>query len=584
MENYTKTTLKTYWNFAKKRKLVFVVLATSIIANIINLVPPLFYKRLFDQLNVGASLEILFHTLSLVAMFYLIDWVFWRTTALVWMRVQPQLMADLDNYCFEYLHKHSVNFFNNNFVGALVKRVNRFVGSFSNISDRVIWNFSQIIITIVLILGVLATRSWYLPAIMLVWFVVFGALNYWLIRKKMPIDLDKSQKESAQTARLADTISNQSALKFFNGYHRETEAYQQGNHEVTKAQWRAYNLDGWFDAGQALLMYCLEIGMMATALVLWKQGKVTLGDFALIQAFLITLFLRIWDLGRLIRDTYTDMAYANEMTEILETPHSIQDAPQAKEWKKTEASIHWDCVDFGYNKTNPLIKDLNLEIKAGERVALVGPSGAGKSTLLKLIMRQYDTLSGAVKIGGQDIKSITQESLWGVMSYVPQDPVLFHRSLLENIRYARPDATEEEVIEAAKRAHCHEFIEGLPDKYNTLVGERGVKLSGGERQRVAIARAILRQAPILLLDEATSSLDSESERLIQDALDKLMIGKTVVVIAHRLSTIMRMDRIVVIDGGEVKESGSHAELVAKPDGLYRKLWELQVGGFLSEHK
>ncbi len=582
MENHTKTTLKTYWSFAKKRKLVFVVLGTSIIANTINLIPPLFYKRLFDQLNLGAPLEMLFHTLSLVALFYLIDWVFWRTAAIVWMRVQPQLMADLDNYCFEYLHKHSVNFFNNNFVGALVKRVNRFVGSFSNISDRIIWNFSQIIITIVFILGVLATRSWYLPAIMLVWFVIFGTLNYWLIRKKMPLDLDKSQKESALTARLADTIANHTALKFFNGYHRETAAYKEGNHEVTKAQWRAYNLDGWFDAGQAFLMYCLEIGMMSMALVLWKQDKVTLGDFALIQAFLITLFLRIWDLGRMIRDTYTDMAYANEMTEILQTPHAIQDAPNAKEWKKTAASIHWDQVDFGYNKTNPLIKNLNLEIKAGERVALVGPSGAGKSTLLKLIMRQYDTLKGAVKIGGQDIKTITQESLWRVMSYVPQDPVLFHRSILENIRYARPEATEAEVISAAKSAHCHEFIEALPAKYETLVGERGVKLSGGERQRVAIARAILRDAPILLLDEATSSLDSESERLIQDALDTLMIGKTVVVIAHRLSTIMRMDRIVVIDGGQVKESGAHAELVAKPDGLYRKLWELQVGGFLSE--
>lgn len=584
MANYTKTTLKIYWSFAKKRKLVFVVLVTSLLANVVNLVPPLFYKRLFDQLNVGAELNVLYHTLSLVGFSYLIDWVFWRTTAIVWMRVQPQLMADLDNYCFEYLHKHSVNFFNNNFVGALVKRANRFVGSFSNISDRVIWSFSQIIITIVFILGVLATRSWYLPVIMLVWFAIFGALNYWLIRKKIPLDLDKSEKESALTARLADTIANHNALKFFNGYLRETEAYKEGNAEVTRAQWRAYNLDGWFEAGQSLLMYALELGMMSAALVLWKQGKITLGDFALIQAFLITLFLRIWDLGRMIRDTYTDMAYANEMTEILQTPHSIQDAPNAILWQKTAASIHWENIDFGYNKINPLIKNLDLEIKPGERVALVGPSGAGKSTLLKLIMRQYDTLSGAVKIGEQDIKTITQESLWQVMSYVPQDPVLFHRSLLENIRYARPEATEEEVIEAAKSAHCHEFIENLPEKYNTLVGERGVKLSGGERQRVAIARAILRSAPILLLDEATSSLDSESERMIQDALDKLMIGKTVVVIAHRLSTIMRMDRIVVIDGGEVKESGTHAELVAKTEGLYRKLWELQVGGFLVEEK
>ncbi len=580
--NYTKTTLKTYWCFAKKRKLVFVVIVTAVVANFVNLVPPLYYKRLFDGLNTGLEMRALFQILALTGLFYLLDWVLWRTAAFIWIKLQPKLLADIDNFCFQYLHKHSVNFFNSNFVGALVKRVNRYVGAFANISDRVIWNFSQILITIVFILVILATRSWYLPLIMSVWFVIFGTLNYWLIRKKMPLDLDRSEKESKQTARLADTITNQSALKFFNGYGREVADYANGNEEVSKAQWRAYNLDGWFDAGQAILMHALEIGLMGAALVLWKKGLITLGDFALIQAYLLTLFLRIWDLGRLIRDTYTDMAYANEMTEILETPHAIQDAKNAKDWQTAPATIEWENVRFGYDKVKPLIHGLSLEIKAGERVALVGPSGAGKSTLLKLIMRQYDTLSGAVKIGGQDIKTITQESLWQTMSYVPQDPVLFHRSLLDNIRYARPEATEAEVVEAAKRAHCHEFIESLPDKYNTLVGERGVKLSGGERQRVAIARAILRNAPILLLDEATSSLDSESERMIQDALDKLMAGKTVVVIAHRLSTIMRMDRIIVVDNGEVQETGSHAELITKNGGLYRKLWELQVGGFISE--
>lgn len=582
MNNNTQTTLKIYWQFAQKRKRIWVILGLAFLANMVNLVPPLFYKKLFDSLNTGAPLEVLFTTLSWIGALYFLDWALWRSTAWLWLRLQPQLLADLDIYCFKYLHQHSISFFNNNFVGALVKRVNKFVQAFANISDRIVWNFLQITVGVVFMLVVLGTRSWYLPTLMIGWLVVFGALNFWLIRKKVPLDLDRSQKDSALIARLADTIGNHSALKFFNGYHREVRAYEQGADEVRAASVRAYSLDGWFDAAQMLLMYILEVAMMAIALVLWQRGQITLGDFSLIQAYLITLFLRIWDLGRMIRDTYTDVAYANEMTEILETPHAIQDGPDAQAWQISPASIEWEQVTFGYNKNKPLIKDLNLHIKAGERVALVGPSGAGKSTLLKLIMRQYDTVSGAVKIGGQDIKTVTQESLWGLMSYVPQDPVLFHRSILENIRYARPEATEEEVIAAAKSAHCHDFIEGLPEKYQTLVGERGVKLSGGERQRVAIARAILRQAPILLLDEATSSLDSESERLIQDALDKLMVGKTVVVIAHRLSTIMRMDRIVVINGGQVQETGSHADLITKANGLYRKLWELQVGGFIPD--
>ncbi len=584
MTNYTQKTLKIYWSFAKQRPLIWVILGLAFLANVVSLIPPLYYKKMFDGLSIGADINSLFLILSFIGVLYLGDWLLWRTTAWLWIRLQPQLLADLDVYCFKYLHQHSVNFFSNNFVGALVKRVNKFVQAFANISDRIIWNFLQILIGVVFMLFVLGLRSWYLPVLMIIWLIVFGLLNFWLIRKKIPLDLDRSKKDSALVAHLADTIGNHTALKFFNGYHREVKAFEEEVDEVRIASVRAYSLDGWFDAAQMFLMYILEISMLGIALLLWKKGQITIGDFSLIQAYLLTLFLRIWDLGRMIRDTYTDLAYANEMTEILETPHGIKDAPGAQAWQLAPASIAWQEVSFGYNKSNPLIKNLNLEIAAGERVALVGPSGAGKSTLLKLVMRQYDTLSGAVKIGDQAIKTITQESLWNLMSYVPQDPVLFHRSILENIRYAEPNATEEEVIEAAKKANCHKFIMALPDQYQTMVGERGIKLSGGERQRVAIARAILRSAPILLLDEATSSLDSESERLIQAALDKLMIGKTVVVIAHRLSTIMRMDRIVVIDGGEVRESGTHMELTAKPNGLYQKLWNLQVGGFIPDQE
>jgi ABC-type multidrug transport system fused ATPase/permease subunit len=270
------------------------------------------------------------------------------------------------------------------------------------------------------------------------------------------------------------------------------------------------------------------------------------------------------------------------MIEIFDTPHGVKDTTDAKPLVVGKGSIALEHVSFGFSEERIILEDFSLTIAAGEKVALVGPSGAGKSTVTKLLLRMYDVTSGAVKVDDQDISKVTQKSLRSAISFVPQEPILFHRSLRDNIRYGRPDASDEEVIEAAKKAHCHEFIESLAEGYDTHVGERGVKLSGGERQRVAIARAILKNAPILILDEATSALDSESEALIQDALRVLMEGKTVIVIAHRLSTIMTMDRIIVIEGGKIAAEGTHDELVNHQGGLYQKLWSIQAGGFIQD--
>jgi ATP-binding cassette subfamily B protein len=267
------------------------------------------------------------------------------------------------------------------------------------------------------------------------------------------------------------------------------------------------------------------------------------------------------------------------MVQILDRPHEITDKPGAKPLTVTDAKIVFQDVSFSFTDAREVLEDFSIAIPGGQKVALVGPSGAGKSTLTRLLLRMFDVKGGKITIDGADIRDIGQESLRRAISFVPQEPVLFHRTLMENIRYGKPDATDAEVIEAARKAHCHEFIEDLPEKYGTFVGERGVKLSGGERQRVAIARAILKNAPILVLDEATSSLDSRSEMLIQQALDVLMRGKTVLVIAHRLSTIMKMDRILVLEHGAIVADGTHAELLAQ-NGLYANLWSIQAGGFL----
>ena len=274
------------------------------------------------------------------------------------------------------------------------------------------------------------------------------------------------------------------------------------------------------------------------------------------------------------------MADSKEMVDILLMPHEIKDQKEAKKLIVRSGEIIFDDVSFSFTDGNKILTNLNLTIKPGEKIAIIGPSGAGKTTLVRLIMRLYDVTMGVIKIDGEDISKVTQESLRANISFVPQDPILFHRTLMDNIRYGQRGATDEEVINAACLAHCAEFIESLPLKYETFVGERGIKLSGGERQRVAIARAILKKARILIFDEATSSLDSYSESLIQDALENLMKNCTTIIIAHRLSTVKKMDRIISMEHGSIVEEGTHEELANKDSGLYKKLWDLQVGGFL----
>jgi ATP-binding cassette subfamily B protein len=318
---------------------------------------------------------------------------------------------------------------------------------------------------------------------------------------------------------------------------------------------------------------------MLTALYYYWVGKITVGDVVMVQGYLAQMFRQLWDLGKNIRQVYEHCANANEMTEKLIEPHEVVDAPGVSVLKVPVGQVEFRNVNFHYHHETPMLEDFSLTIPAGKRVALIGPSGGGKTTLVRILLRLVDIQSGAILVDGQNIASVTQNSLREQVTMVPQEPILFHRSLRDNIAYGKSDATEDEIVTAAKAAHCHEFISELPDGYDTLVGERGVKLSGGQRQRVAIAMAILRNSPILILDEATASLDSESEGLIQDALKNLMRGKTSIVIAHRLSTTRHADAIVVLEKGKIIEIGRHHELLTIKDGIYQKLWNIQVGGF-----
>jgi len=586
MQQNTIKTLKYYLKASLKYKVAgFFIILAIITGAFVSVIIPLYYKKFLDLISISGadkSLAIpgLVRILVYIIILNFIAWIGWRVATFTASYFQPKVEADLNNQSFGYLHKNSFVFFNNNFTGALVKRVKWFSKAFIIISDIIFWKLLPLFIGLTVIIIVLFNRNIYLGWAVVGWLVLFLTVNLFFTKYKLKYDIQRSEKESETTAVLADTITNHNNIRLFGGYKRELRNFTLVIEQLRKIKKFTWNLSDIFEAIQSFMMISFDIFLMYLAMRLWQKNILTVGDFILIQAYLIDMFHRTWDFGKNIRKMYEALADAEEMTAILNTPHEVQDIVKAKKLTVPSGGIEFKNVDFYYRKTRKVFKDFNLNIRAGERVALVGPSGAGKTTVIKLLTRIHNVSAGEVLIDNQNIAKVTQESLRGNISLVPQNPILFHRTLMDNIRYGKPDSTNQEIITASKKAHCHEFVMKFNDKYNTYVGERGVKLSGGERQRVAIARAILRNSPILILDEATSSLDSASEALIQDAIDKLMKNKTVIVIAHRLSTIRKMDRIIFIDEGKIIEQGTHNELLATPNSRYRELWNIQAGNFI----
>jgi ATP-binding cassette subfamily B protein len=578
--------LRAYWRTTAKYPWLFAALvAASIASQAAGLIVPLYLRQFINLLAASSPSATIVHSLLLVlgiyGLFGLGNWfarqvLFWSNS-----RLDADAMADLENEAFDYLIGHSYEFFTSNFAGTLTRRVNRYSRSYEQVVDSFTYNFLPTLIFAIGSIGVLWYRNIWLGLGLLAWVVVFVAVQIVLNRWRHPLRVERAALDSKLTGALSDAVGNHSAITLF-----ASENYERGKLADIVESWRAATARSWsadnlIQRVQQFLGITIEVGLLAGAVFLWREGLVTVGDFVLIQVYVLGLLDQVWGFGNTLRRVYDAFADAYEMVEILETPHQVQDAPGAETLRYERGEIAFEDVGFNFSGGRQVLEDFSLAIKGGEKVALVGPSGAGKSTVTKLLLRLYDPTAGRVTVDGQEIRLVTQQSLRGAISYVPQESVLFHRSLKENIAYGKQDATMEEIIEAAKKAHCHEFISDLPQGYETHVGERGVKLSGGERQRVAIARAILKDAPILVLDEATSSLDSESEALIQDALSKLMEGKTVIAIAHRLSTIMKMDRIIVMESGKVVLSGTHNELLAQESNLYKKLWEIQAGGFIN---
>ncbi|HYP75650.1 MAG TPA: ABC transporter ATP-binding protein [Polyangiaceae bacterium] len=395
-----------------------------------------------------------------------------------------------------------------------------------------------------------------------------------------------NEAKAAVTGRMVDVLTNIRNVFFFANQPLEDQQLEQYTGEECARRRASYRAVVRLRCVQYVMDIVMWVGFVGGALEAWVYGSIGPGDFVMISALTSSLLQTAYNLGQRIPEFYDLVGSAREGIDTLIVPATVTDVPGAPRLSVPSGCIHLDHISFAYEvpkadlgrQIRHVVKDFELRIPAAQRVGLVGPSGAGKTTLMGLLLRMHDVVEGAIRIDGQDIRAVTQESLRQSIAIIPQDTTLFHRNLLENIRYGRPDATDEEVELAARRAHAHEFIVEQAQGYRTMVGERGVKLSGGQRQRIAIARAILKNAPILLLDEATSALDSHSEQLIQSAMREAMAGKTVIAIAHRLSTVMDMDRLIVLDRGTIVADGSHDDLLRR-GGLYAELWSKQSGGF-----
>ena len=491
------------------------------------------------------------------------------------MGMQQKLYDEL----FSYLHKHSYQYFVEHFSGTLVSQIRKTIWALERFTDMLTWNVLPFFLNVFLIVVIVARESRMIALGILIFIVLFSLIQYRVTNWLQPYQEKANKLDSDLGGLLSDTIGNALTVKTFAAFDREAYSFSKLNLEATSARTKQYLIFNLMWMISLVAVVFLEIGAVRYALSLRGKGSLEIWMIVLVQTYILRIIDQVLSIGSVFRSFSRTVSEVGEWLEIIQTPREIQDIKHAPDLKVNEAKIRFQDVDFSY-QDEQLFQDLNFEIKPGEHVALVGASGSGKSTITKLLFRFYDIQKGQILIDDQDIAQVSQESLRSHISLVPQDPILFHRTIKENIAYANPNATDEEIHKAAKMAKCDLFINHLEDKYETLVGERGIKLSGGERQRIAIARAIIENAPILIMDEATSALDSESEKYIQEAMTEVLKGKTAIIIAHRLSTIMQMDRIIVMDQWKIAEVWIHSELIQKPDGLYKKLRTIQSGGFI----
>lgn len=507
----------------------------------------------------------------------------WRLVLYLAWTFETAMQRDLYVRCFSKLTNQTMFFHSSKFSGSLVSQTNKLSGATERFWDTIIWSILPLAISLIGSIIVLSTLLWQYALFLLVLSIVFSVVVYYGSKPMARLNKKEAKASNKLSGQLADVLSNVLAVK-----SSGAEAIEQQRFKKTVNSWRSASLDTMHGFLKVSTVYStinmsIKIGAIAFAVYAAQHNLVSVAAVYLIITYTSSVAHELWNMNGIMRSYNRIIGDAHEMVEILQTPTTLVDQSNA-ELTVTRGGIVMDNITFTHDEGqgDTLFHDFSLHIQPGEKIGLVGSSGSGKTTLTKLLLRFADIDSGEIAIDAQNIAEVTQASLREQIAYVPQEPLLFHRSVRENIAYGRPDATDTEIERAAKKAGAYDFIIKLQDGFNTMVGERGVKLSGGQRQRIAIARAILKDAPILILDEATSALDSESEALIQKSLETLMKGRTSIVIAHRLSTIAKLDCIIVLENGRIVEDGSHDQLLAKKRGVYAKLWARQSGGFIEE--
>ena len=574
------------WGYWRRSPLsLAAMVALMLAATLCDVFMPVLAGRLIDALSGGPEAG-LSPALWAFAAFIGLSVVYraLRDGALrLYIHLAPGVMRNVVTDAFHRVQRFSADWHANSFAGATVRRITRGMWAFDLFADTVYIGFFPTAVVMAGVTAVLFAR-WPLMGLAVAGAIaVYVAVSVLLTTRYVaPANRVTNECDSAVGAALADAISCNPTVKSFGAEAREDRRFLE-----VAGSWRSAAARSWGRSvdvaiAQSLLGVLMLVCLLGLVVWFWSQGRATPGDVALVMtsAFLVNGYLR--EVGTYLRDLQKAVNEMDDIIRFTRMPLGVEDRPGAGELAARAGEIRFERVIFRYgNQAAPLYRDFSLTIAPGEKVALVGRSGSGKSTFVKLVQRLYDIEGGRIRIDGQDIAAVRQESLRRAVALVPQEPILFHRSLAENIAYGRPEASQAEIVRAARQAHAHEFIEHLTQGYDTLVGERGVKLSGGERQRVAIARAFLADAPILILDEATSSLDSVTEGMIQEALGKLMAGRTTIIIAHRLSTVRQVDRILVFDRGRVVEQGSHATLLDAPEGRYRELYAVQTQSLAS---
>ena len=505
----------------------------------------------------------------------------WASFDLFSSKLYPPMTAYITQSLLNKLNNYPYRFFQEHLSGSISSKLSDVANFAPQMINTILIEFFQIFLMLTISIFLLAKVHFGFAIAIITWIAIFLATGYVKMKKAAALSKLEAESDSQVWGNVVDYITNMFAVKIFSSYSHEKNRINEKLTDLTSKRKASilYLRTYFMTQGSLFSLYILSC--LCGMIYLSKHKFITPGDFALVFMLNFEIINRLFQITTTVKNFISNLGTIDQALTILEDIPDIQDKPDAQILKIKKGKITFDNVKFHYKGTEPLFQNKSIEIKAGQKAGLVGYSGGGKSTFVNLILRLYDVTDGAILIDGQDIRDVTQDSLRENIAMIPQDPSLFHRSLMENIRYGRADSTDEEVIEAAKKAHAHEFISTLPQGYDSLVGERGVKLSGGQRQRIAIARAILKNAPILILDEATSQLDSVTESLIQESLWELMQNKTTIVIAHRLSTLLHMDRILVFDKGKIVEDGTHSELLAKA-GLYKSLWDAQVGGFLGD--